>query len=122
MAIVPYSLCSKYLKIDSRLSIVFPNQGVPLIWYFLLSRSELSSEILIEWIKSLDSKSKVDKLLSGGWYLPFKTNYTQSKYNFEVSGTSGPSHQCWDNSWSFPQLSNAQKIKFENYWNNLLIP
>ena len=121
-AIVPYSLCSKYLKIDSRLSIVFPNQGVPLIWYFLLSRSDLSSEILIEWIKSLDSKSKVDNLLSGGWYLPFKTNYTQSKYKFEVSGTSGPSHQCWDNSWSFPQLSNAQKIKFENYWNKNLIP
>ncbi len=122
VAIVPYSLCSKYLKLDSRLSIVFPNQGVPLSWYFLLSRSDLYSEILIEWIKSLESKSKVDKLLGGGWYLPFKTNYIQSKYKSEMSGTLGPSHECWENSWSFPKLSNSQKIEFENYWNENLIP
>ncbi len=41
VAIVPYSLCSKYLKIDPRLSLVFPSQGVPLMWHFLLSRSNL---------------------------------------------------------------------------------
>ena len=122
VAIVPYSLCSKYLKIDSRLSIVFPKQGVPLIWYFVLSRSNRSSEILFDWIKSLESKSTVDKLSSEGWYLPFNTNYTQSKYKVDMHHTSGPSKLCWDNSWSFPQLTNAQKIKFENYWNNLLIP
>ena len=122
VAIVPYSLCSKYLKIDSSLSIVFPKQGVPLIWHFVLSRSNLSSEILIDWIKSLESKLKVDKLSSEGWYLPFKTNYTQSKYKFEMSGTLGPSSECWENSWSFPKLSNSQKIEFENYWNENLIP
>ena len=122
VAIVPYSLCSKYLKIDPRLSIVFPKQGVPLIWYFVLSRSNLSSEILIEWIKSLESKSTVDKLSSEGWYIPFNTNYIQSKYKAEMHHNLGPSKLCWDNSWSFPQLTNAQKIKFENYWNNLLIP
>ncbi len=122
VAIVPYSLCSKYLKIDPRLSIVFPKQGVPLIWYFVLSRSNLSSEILIDWIKSLESKSTVDKLSSEGWYIPFNTNYIQSKYKAEMHHNLGPSKLCWDNSWSFPQLTNAQKIKFENYWNNLLIP
>ena len=42
VAIVPYSLCSKYLKIDTRLSLVFPSQGVPLMWHFLLSRSNLN--------------------------------------------------------------------------------
>ena len=122
VAIVPYSLCSKYLKIDPRLSIVFPKQGVPLIWYFVLSRSNLSSEILIDWIQSLESKSTVDKLSSEGWYIPFNTNYIQSKYKAEMHHNLGPSKLCWDNSWSFPQLTNAQKIKFENYWNNLLIP
>jgi len=122
VAIVPYSLCSKYLKIDPRLSIVFPKQGVPLIWYFVLSRSNLSSEILIDWIQSLERKSTVDKLSSEGWYIPFNTNYIQSKYKAEMNHTSGPSKLCWDNSWSFTQLTNAQKIKFENYWNNLLIP
>jgi len=122
VAIVPYSLCSKYLKIDPRLTIVFPNQGVPLIWYFVLSRSNLSSEILIDWIKSLEIKSTVDKLSSEGWYIPFNTNYTEIKYQAEMNNTLGPSQLCWDNSWSFPPLTNAQKIKFENYWNNLLIP
>ncbi len=122
VAIVPYSLCSKYLKIDSRLSIVFPKQGVPLIWYFVLSRSNLSSKILIEWIKSYENKSKVDKLSSEGWYLPFKNNYSQSKYKSEMSEPLGPSYQCWYNSWSLPKLTNAQKIKYENYWNKALIP
>ena len=80
VAIVPYSLCSKYLKIDPRLSLVFPSQGVPLMWHFLLSRSNLNSAILIKWIKSLENKSIVDKLVSQGWYLPFKSDYSQSKY------------------------------------------
>ena len=31
VAIIPFSLCEKYLRVDSRLSIVFPNKGVPLM-------------------------------------------------------------------------------------------
>ena len=46
IAIVPFSLCSKYLKMDSRLSVVFPNQGVPLMWHFILSKSDSNYEIL----------------------------------------------------------------------------
>ena len=67
VAIVPYSLCSKYLKIDPRLSLVFPSQGVPLMWHFLLSRSNLKNAILIKWIKSLENNSVVDNLVSQGW-------------------------------------------------------
>ena len=52
VAIIPYSQCVKYLKVDSRLSIVFPNKGVPLIWNFLLSKSKIYNQILIDWIKS----------------------------------------------------------------------
>ena len=63
VAIVPYSICSKYLKVDPRLSLVFPSQGVPLMWHFLLSRSNLNNAILIKWIKSLEKKSIVDKLV-----------------------------------------------------------
>ena len=48
VAIVPYSLCSKYLKIDPRLSLVFPSQGVPLMWHFILSRSNLKNQTLIK--------------------------------------------------------------------------
>ncbi len=117
VAIVPYSLCSKYLKIDPRLSLVFPRQGVPLMWHFILSRSNLNNEILIKWIKSLENKSIVDKLVSQGWYLPFKSDYLQSKYNSEIYPISGPSKKCWDNSWSFPVLTNEQKINLENSWN-----
>jgi len=122
VAIVPYSLCSKYLKIDPRLSLVFPRQGVPLMWHFILSRSNLNNEILIKWIKSLENKSVVDKLVSQGWYLPFKSDYSQSKYNSEIYPTSGPSKICWDNSWSFPVLTNEQKINLENFWNESLTP
>ena len=121
VAIVPYSLCSKYLKIDPRLSLVFPNQGVPLMWHFILSRSNLNSEILIKWIKSIENKSIVEKLVNQGWYLPFNSDYLQSKYNSEIP-ISGPSKKCWDNSWSFPMLTIEQKINLENSWNQSSIP
>ncbi len=122
VAIVPYSLCSKYLKIDPRLSLVFPSQGVPLMWHFLLSRSNLNNAILIKWIKSLENKSIVDKLVSQGWYLPFKIDYLQSKYKSEMFPISGPSEECWENSWSFPVLTNVQKINLINFWNESLTP
>ena len=122
VAIVPYSLCSKYLKIDPRLSLVFPSQGVPLMWHFLLSRSNLNSAILFKWIKSLENKSIVDKLVSQGWYLPFSSDYLQSKYKTEMLPISGPSKKCWENSWSFPVLSNELKINFKNFWNESLPP
>jgi len=122
IAIVPYSLCSKYLKIDPRLSLVFPSQGVPLMWHFILSRSNLKNQILIKWIKSLENKSIVDKLVSEGWYLPFNSDYLQNKYKSEIYPISGPSKKCWDNSWSFPPLTNEQKINLKNFWNESLSP
>jgi len=122
VAIVPYSLCSKYLKIDPRLSLVFPTQGVPLVWHFLLSRSNLNNGMLIKWIKSLENKSIVDKLVIQGWYLPFKSDYVQSKYKSEMFSISGPSQKCWENSWSFPVLTDKQKINLKNIWNESLSP
>ena len=122
VAIVPFSLCSKYLKIDPRLSLAFPRQGVPLMWHFLLSRSNLNNAKLTDWIKSFEKKSVVDKLVSQGWYLPFNSDYLQSKYKSELLPISGPSQKCWDNSWSFPVLTNEEKIKLENSWNDSLTP
>ncbi len=122
VAIVPYSLCSQYLKIDPRLSLVFPNQGVPLMWHFLLSRSNLNNAILIKWIKSLEQKSIVDQLIRQGWYLPFNSDYLQSKYKSEVFPFPGPSKKCWENSWSFPVLTNEQTIDLKNSWNESLTP
>ena len=66
VAIIPFSLALKYLKIDSRLSIVFPRQGVPLMWYFVLNRSSSNSQLLFDWLQSLEKKSIVDKLSSQG--------------------------------------------------------
>jgi len=122
VAIVPYTLCSKYLKIDPRLSLAFPSQGVPLMWHFLLSRSNLNNAILTKWIKSLENKSIVDKLVSQGWYLPFNSDYLQSKYKSNMFPISGPSDKCWENSWSFPVLTNEEKINLKNFWNKSLTP
>ncbi len=122
VAIVPYSLCAKYLKIDPRLSLVFPSQGVPLMWHFLLSRSNRNNAKLIKWIKSLENKSILEKLVSQGWYLPFNSYYLQSKYKSEIFKISGPSEECWKNSWSFPVLTNEQKINLKNFWHESLTP
>ena len=117
VAIIPYSQCVKYLKVDSRLSIVFPNKGVPLIWNFLLSKSKINDKVLIDWIKSFEKRTTIDKLASQGWFLPFNNAYSQNKYN-----NFGPSEMSWENSWSFPPLNNKDKFILENLWNQSSTP
>ena len=123
VAIIPYSQCVKYLKVDSRLSIVFPNKGVPLIWNFLLSKSKIYNQILIDWIKSLEKRNTIDQLVNEGWYLPFNDEYSQSKYNINSKNNNfGPSKLCWENSWSLFPLNNKEKFNLENLWNQSLTP
>ena len=124
VAIIPYSLCLKYFKLDSRLAIVFPERGVPLMWHFVLSKNYINNEILIEWIKSFKSKSRVDKLSSQGWYLPFKNKYVEQTYNSDALNmkVKSPTQTCWGNSWSLPPLTESQRIILENSWNAGLTP
>ena len=123
VAIIPFSLCEKYLRVDSRLSIVFPNKGVPLMWNFLLTKSKNNNIVLTDWIKSLDKRSTIDKLANQGWYLPFKNKYSQEKYNIKIEKNNyGPSKNCWENSWSFSPLNKEDKLSLENLWNQSLTP
>ena len=123
VAIVPFSLCEKYLRVDSRLSMVFPNKGVPLMWNFLLTKSKINNRVLIDWIKSLEKRSTIDQLAYQGWYLPFENEYSQNKYNIKSQKNNyGPSKMCWENSWSFSPLNNEEKLNLENFWNQSLTP
>ena len=118
VAIIPYSQCVKSLKFDPRLSIVFPDEGVPLIWNFLLSKSKMNNQILIDWIKTFEKKVINDKLANQGWYLPFNNEYSQNTYNNNF----GPSKICWENSWSLFPVNNKEKFILENLWKNSLTP
>ncbi len=122
VAIVPYFLVKRYLKIDSRLYAVFPNKGVPLIWYFLLNKSKINNQILIDWIKSFDKRSTIDELANQGWYLPFNNAYSQNKYNINTKNTYGPSKICWENSWSFSPMDYKKQFNLEKLWNQSLTP
>ena len=123
VAIVPCTIGLKYLRFDSRLSMVFPNKGVPLMWHFILSKSKINNQILIDWIKSLEKKDNIEKLVNQGWYPPFKNEYSKSKYNIETKRNNfAPSKICWQNSWSLSHLDDNQKINLENYWNQTLTP
>ena len=123
VAIIPYSLCLKYLKIDPRLSIVFPNQGVPLKWHFILSKTKINNQALIDWIKAFENRGNIDELANQGWYLPFKNKYSQNKFNIKIENKHfGPSKICWENSWSFPPLNEKEKLNYENLWNQSLTP
>lgn len=123
VAIVPYTLCLRYLRFDPRLTIVFPDTGVPLIWNFILSKSKVSHQILIDWVKFLENDTNINKLANQGWFLPFKNEYSQSKYNSKLGNNNfGPSRKCWDNSWSLPPLNNKEKLNLENLWNQYLTP
>ena len=123
VAIIPYSFCIKYLRFDSRLSMVFPDQGVPLMWNFLLNKSKINNQLLINWIQSLENKVTVDKLSNQGWYLPFQNEYVQSKYNNKTQKDNlGPSQICWNNSWSLSPINNKQKLDLESFWNQSSTP
>ncbi len=125
VAIVPYTLCYQYPKIDSRISLVFPNQGVPLMWNFILSKLKYNTELLVDWVNDLEKNRNIDKLSKQGWYLPFKNEYSQSKFkNTASSKTSslGPSKECWENSWPFAPLDSQRKIYYEKLWNQSLTP
>ena len=123
IAIVPYSQCIKYVKVDSRLSIVFPNKGVPLIWNFILSKSKINNQILSNWIKSFENKATIDELANQGWYLPFNSEYSQNKYNINSKDNNfGPSKLCWENSWSLSPINNKEKSNLENLWYKSLTP
>ena len=74
----------------------------------------------IAWLLSFFKE--LDELVTQGWYLPFNSDYLQSKYKSEMFPISGPSEECWENSWSFPVLTNQQKINLKNFWNESLTP
>ena len=51
------------------------------MWNFILTKNEFNTEILVEWVDSLENKRTIDKLSSQGWYLPFKNEFSQRKFN-----------------------------------------
>ena len=125
LAILPLTICEKYLKIDSRLSIVFPNQGVPLMWNFLLINNNFNQALLLNWIDKLLERNSVNKLIRDGLYLPFKNEYNQSSYNNTFKSErllKRPSEECWRNSWSFNPLKESEKIELEIIWKKSLAP
>ncbi len=126
IAITPFSLSQKYLKIDSRLSMVFPNDGVPLQWNFAMIKSSLNVEEFNNWINFLLEPKTVYRLAKAGWYLPFKTDIVSGLYNDKLLKFSNynisPSKKCWENSWSFAPIKPQEKKQLESYWNNLLTP
>jgi len=125
LAILPLTICKKYLKIDSRLSIVFPNQGVPLMWNFLLIKNNFNQTLLLNWIDKLLEKNSLNKLIKDGLYLPFNNEYMQSKYTDTRKSErllNKPSAECWKNSWSFNSLKKSEKVELEKIWKKSLAP
>ena len=125
LAILPLTICEKYLKIDPRLSIVFPNQGVPLMWNFLLINNNFNQALLLNWIDKLIERNLINKLIKDGLYLPFNNEYAQSKYKYSSKSArlvNRPSEECWRNSWSFNSLKESEKVEFEKIWKDLLAP
>ena len=125
LAILPLTICEKYLKIDSRLSLVFPNQGVPLMWNFLLINNNFNQTLLLNWIDKLLDQNSLNKLIKDGLYLPFNNQYIQSKYNDKSKSSrllNRPSEECWRNSWSFKSLKESEKVELKKIWKKLLAP
>ncbi len=122
LAILPLTHCQKYLKFDSRLSLIFPNDGVPLMWNFLLVKNDLDQKLVLDWLNKLKNQTIVNRLIRDGWYLPFKNKNIEDSYRYSFKGKKfliRPSEECWNNSWSFSSLKESEKITLEKFWENL---
>ena len=122
LAILPLTHCQKYLKFDSRLSLIFPNDGVPLMWNFLLVKNDLDQKLVLDWLNKLKNQTIVNRLIRDGWYLPFKNKNIEDSYRYSFKGKKfliRPSEECWNNSWSFNSLKESEKITLEKFWENL---
>ncbi len=125
IALMPFTNCIKYLKFDTRLSVVFPNQGVPLMWNFLLIKNNLDQQKVLDWLDTLLNKRNIKNLIREGWYLPFVDKNIETELrliNNENSYFGGPSEECLDNSWSFKTLDESEKIGLQKLWKNSLAP
>ena len=122
-AVMPYFLCQKILNIDSRLSLVFPKKGVPLMWQFIMCKSNANPRSLFAWIETLKDFEVQKKLFKEGWYPTFKYEYIKDLYSSKNDiKNSGPSYECWQNSWSLSPLSKKDKNKIELLWKKSLSP
>ena len=126
IAITPLSLSQKYLKIDSRLSIFFPDDGVPLLWNFAMIKSSLNIQEFNNWINLLSEPKTANILVKAGWYLPFQKVNMNQLYSDNIKQLSrlnlNPSKKCWDNSWSFSPLNAQEKKDLVILGNKLLTP
>jgi len=123
VAVMPYTFCQEILKIDSRLSLVFPSQGVPLIWQFILCKINSIEKPLIDWIYSLDNNITQKKLIKEGWFIPIENkNLKLEDVSNKMIRSDFPSYECWQNSWSLSPLNKSEKTKLELIWRNLLAP
>ena len=123
VAVIPYTFCQEILKIDSRLSLVFPSQGVPLIWQFILCKINSNEKPLIEWIYSLEKNISQKKLIKEGWFIPFENkNLKLVDSSNKMIKSNFLSDESWQNSWSLSPLNKSEKTRLELIWRNLLTP
>ena len=114
VAVMPYFLCQKILNIDSRLSLVFPRKGVPLMWQFMMCKSNSNQRPLLDWIDTLNNFQVQKKLSKEGWYSTFEYEYMKNLYSSKDEIKNNvPSYECWQNSWSLSPLSKIDKNKIE---------
>tara|TARA_Y100000589_G_scaffold179053_1_gene169559 strand:- start:3102 stop:4067 length:966 start_codon:yes stop_codon:yes gene_type:complete len=114
IALMPYTEALKYLKIDSRLSIIFLNQGVPLIWQFFLFKNIYNQKSFLNWFLELEKKN-FNAFKHSGWFLPLDQIYIESTNQISRL-RKNPSQECWNNSWSLHPLTPSAKIQIENLW------
>ena len=125
LTIMPINQCQKFLKFDSRLSLVFLDQGVPLLWNFLLIKNDFKQINVSDWLDKLLEKNILKNLIRDGWYLPFDKKNIQAEYEYineSENNSIRPSQECWKNSWSLPSLKESEKSKLENLWKESLTP
>ncbi len=87
--------------------------------------NNFNQTILLNWIDKLLDRNSLNKIVKDGLYLPFKNEYTQSRYKNTIKFEkllNRPSEECWRNSWSFSSLKESEKAELEKIWKNSLAP
>ncbi|WP_320674249.1 ABC transporter substrate-binding protein [Prochlorococcus sp. MIT 1341] len=119
VAVVPLHQCLTSVRMDPRLSIAFPKDGVPLHWTLLVRPLKTRQPLPVSWIEKAWSPPLIGRIMAEGWIpaIPISERLEQIKrVPSRFKPLIFPSADVWSRCWSLPPLTNQKKEDLRSKW------
>tara|TARA_Y100001970_G_C14178785_1_gene828619 strand:- start:1358 stop:1846 length:489 start_codon:yes stop_codon:yes gene_type:complete len=121
VALLPLNYCYKYYLQDQRINIIFPKDGVPLNWNYIIKKPNIEEELISKWINNTLTNLNIVRNISKGWYAPLSFNLLNQivkSSEYRLPHFFFPELEVWEKCWSFNQISLKEKKELETIWNS----